>query len=175
MHEYNKHMGGVDLCDMLLALYRIKLGTRKWYMHIVYYCIGVSIVNAWLIYRRHCEQKKIAKKNVLPLLKFQIQIANSLLQAGKVGKQTPQGKRGRPSLSPVPDTDGTSKRQRSSVAIPQNDIRFDQVGHFPLFADKQQRCRLCKKGYSRVECSKCHVHLCLVKDRNCFHNFHQGA
>jgi hypothetical protein len=30
VHQYNKHMGGVDLCDMLLALYRIKVGTRKW-------------------------------------------------------------------------------------------------------------------------------------------------
>lgn len=178
VHEYNKYMGGVDLCDMLLALYRIKLGTRKWYMHIVYYCIGVSIVNAWLLYRRHCEQKKTVKKNVLPLLKFQVQIANSLLQAGKVGKQGPQSKRGRPSHSPVSDnpvSDNPPKRQRPSVSIPQNDIRYDQVGHFPLFADKQQRCRLCKKGYSRIECAKCHVHLCLVKDRNCFHEFHHKS
>ena len=51
VHEYNKHMGGVDLCDMLMALYRIKLRTRKWYTHIVYYCIGVAIVNGWLLYR----------------------------------------------------------------------------------------------------------------------------
>lgn len=115
VHEYNKHMGGVYLCDMLLALYRIKLGTRKWYMHIVYYCIGVSIVNGWLLYQQHCEKKKTVKKNVLPLLKFQSQIANSFLQTGKVGKQAPQNKSGRPSLFPV--ADNSLKRQRSSVAI----------------------------------------------------------
>ena len=34
VHQYNKHMGGVDLCDMLLPLYRIKVGSRKWHMHI---------------------------------------------------------------------------------------------------------------------------------------------
>ena len=31
VHQYNKHIGGVDLCDMLMALYRIRLGTQKWY------------------------------------------------------------------------------------------------------------------------------------------------
>ena len=45
VHQYNKHTGGVDLCDMLMALYRIRLGTKKWYFHIVYYGIGVAVVN----------------------------------------------------------------------------------------------------------------------------------
>ena len=31
--QYNQHMGGVDLYDMLLALYRIRLGTCKEYIH----------------------------------------------------------------------------------------------------------------------------------------------
>ena len=88
-------------------------------------------MNAWLLYRRHSETK-IGKKNVIPLLKFQAQIANSLLQAGKVGKHATHGKRDRPSLSssnqsPVSNTDNPPKHQRSSVAIPQNDIRFDLI------------------------------------------------
>ena len=28
---YNKHMGGVDLIDSLIGLYRIKIQSRKWY------------------------------------------------------------------------------------------------------------------------------------------------
>ena len=48
VHEYNKYMGGVDLCDMLLSLYRIRIGTKKWCL--VYYCLGIAIVNAWLVY-----------------------------------------------------------------------------------------------------------------------------
>ena len=28
----------------------------KWYMHLVYYALGVCIVNRWLLYRRHCHQ-----------------------------------------------------------------------------------------------------------------------
>ena len=28
----------------------------KWYIHLVYYALGVCIVNGWLLYRRHCHQ-----------------------------------------------------------------------------------------------------------------------
>ena len=55
--EYNKHMGGVDLSDMMLELYRTDIRSKKWYMHIVYYCLDVAVLNAWLLYRRHLIQK----------------------------------------------------------------------------------------------------------------------
>ena len=28
----------------------------KWYMHLVFHALGVCIVNRWLLYRRHCHQ-----------------------------------------------------------------------------------------------------------------------
>ena len=45
VHQCNAHMNGVDLADMLMSLYRIKLGMKKWYHHIVYYCTGLAVVN----------------------------------------------------------------------------------------------------------------------------------
>ena len=47
IHQYNKHMGGLNLCKMLMALYHVNVGTKKWYLHIIY--INIGIVNAWLI------------------------------------------------------------------------------------------------------------------------------
>ena len=82
--EYNCHMGGVDLCDMLLSLYRIRHRSTKYYMHIVFYCIGVAVVNGWLLYRRHMDQKNVPAKNQLCLLKFQADLAASLCKAGKI-------------------------------------------------------------------------------------------
>lgn len=45
VEEYNMPMGEVDLCDMLMAFYHITLRSTKYYMHIVYYCIGLSVIN----------------------------------------------------------------------------------------------------------------------------------
>ena len=163
-------MGGVDLCDMLLALYRITLGTKKWYMHIVYHCIGLSIVNSWLCYRRHCEQKGIPKKDILSLLNFQTRIANGLLFSSKAS-ETPT--RGRPKRCRSDgDVEVAAKRYKRSNPVPPPEIREDAVGHFPVFEVNQGRCKNCKGGFSRIKCCKCNVRLCLVKNKNCFYDFH---
>lgn len=82
--EYNSHTGGIDLCDMLLSLCQIRHRSTIYYMHIVFYCIGVAVVNGWLLYRRHMAQKNVPAKNQLSLLKFQAELAASLCKAGKV-------------------------------------------------------------------------------------------
>ena len=97
INQYNQHMGGVDLCDMLMSLYRIKLGTKKWYMHLVYYCIGLSIVNGWLLYKRHALQYHTEKKHIMSLLDFHSRVALSLLQENKS-----ISKRGRPRSDNTP-------------------------------------------------------------------------
>ena len=51
--EYNQFMGGVDLFDMLMSLYRIDHRSKKWYRRIFYWSIHLGTVNGWLIYRRH--------------------------------------------------------------------------------------------------------------------------
>lgn len=52
-------------------------------------------------------------------------------------------------------------------------VRFDQKKHFPIFSRKISRCKNedCDKK-THIFCSKCKVHLCIVKNRNCFLKFH---
>ena len=161
--QYNKHMGGVDLADMLLALYRIKVGTRKWYYHIMYYCIGVCIINGWILYKRHCMQKQVPTKEIKSLLR---EIASSLVQENKRAPRGP-GRRRSDIIVPV-------KKRKPAAHLPLDIIRYDCVDHFPVFGEKQQRCKLCISVYSRVYCSKCvpMQHLCLVSARNCFFEFY---
>ena len=80
---YNANMVGVDLCHMMLSTYRIRQKSDRHYMHIIYYCIGISITNSWLIYCRHMAQQNISKKQQYKLIQFQSLIVKSLGLAGK--------------------------------------------------------------------------------------------
>lgn len=66
--EYNEHMGGVDLFDMLNSLYRIDNRGPKWYRRVFLWTIGLSVVNSWLLYRRHLKQIEGTEVNIISLL-----------------------------------------------------------------------------------------------------------
>jgi hypothetical protein len=158
VNQYNKHMGGVDLSDMLMALYRVRVRTKKWYHHIFYYLLNLSVVNGWLLYRRDFSQHKPGGKQ-LNLLQFHCSIAESLLRCSLWRK------RGRPS-TPISAT---------PLAITPS---VNNNLHLPVFIESQGKCRLCldkketKMGYTLVKCSFCNVNLCLQKSRNCFFDYH---
>ena len=61
--EYVSNMGDVDLRVNLMPMYRILQRSIKSYMHMVFYCIGVAVLNGWLLYQRHKTHKKVRAKN----------------------------------------------------------------------------------------------------------------
>ncbi|KAM4593211.1 uncharacterized protein PAE49_006138 isoform 3-T3 [Odontesthes bonariensis] len=102
-----------------------------------------SVVNAWLLYKRHCQALKMPKKEIINMRKFQAQVASSLILVNTTPK-TP--KRGRPSSNPdaagsplnagkrPSPGDGSPKCPSSKKACthPPQDVRNDQTGHFPM-------------------------------------------
>ena len=74
-------------------------------------------------------------------------VATSLLQENKKGPRDP-GRRRSDIIVPV-------KKRKPASHLPPDNIRYDCVDHFPVFGGKQQRCKNCENGYSRVFCSKC--------------------
>ena len=100
---YNANMGGVDLCDMLLSLYRIRQRTNKFYFHVVYYLLGISVTNGWLLYRRHQNQKSLHE--------------NDLRSAGKLAPASRRS-RERPSLNTtVEDPPKSIERQQFQTLL----------------------------------------------------------
>ena len=70
VYKYNKKLEGVDLAVMLVSLYRIQVKTRRWYIKVFWYLVDICKVNAWLLYRRHCQQKGLPARQIKSLMKL---------------------------------------------------------------------------------------------------------
>ena len=177
--RYNKGMGGVDLADMFISLYRINMKTRRWYIKIFWHLVDIAKVNAWILYRRHRKQLEIPKKQELPLLDFVLEISEGLISSNKVvQREATSNKQGRPSKRRSSEEAGPSSGvkvgRKPSTPLPSNDTRYDQLGHWPNpTKDNRSRCRFCKDGFSKIFCSKCKVYLCLREGKNCFVDYHR--
>ena len=168
--RHNEFMGGVDLIDSLVSLYRIHIRSHKFYHKIIYHLLDVSVINCWLLYRRDCESAQVPLKDVLPLQHFKLSIANSLVSAEKV----PQNQQVNLSSYSVEHRQAVKKtRGHNTKPLPAIRVRMDGLHHWPNFHINQQRCKLpgCKFK-TRWECTKCKLSLCLSSDRNCFIAFH---
>lgn len=45
---YNKGMGDIDLMDMLMELYRVKIRKKRGYLRVISHLLDICIVNAWI-------------------------------------------------------------------------------------------------------------------------------
>lgn len=79
---YNQFMGGVDLVDSLVALYRTTIRSKKWYHKIYFHLMDLCVVNSWLLYRRDCASCGVPKKEQFSLLQFKTDLASTLCAAG---------------------------------------------------------------------------------------------
>ncbi|KAL2077611.1 hypothetical protein ACEWY4_027115 [Coilia grayii] len=155
---YNQHMGGIDLSDMLVQLYKTPAKSRRWYLPIFGYILDLCVANSWLVYKRDCG---LLSEKPMSLKRFRVAVAHSLQ---KVNKPV-----GRPPSSSPPQRSAP----RRVLASPQPDVRYDNIGHFPCHTEKRGRCNICPKGVSRWKCSKCNVFLCLNAKQNCFVAYHE--
>lgn len=135
---YNKLMGGVDLLDSLVSLYKQKMKSRRWYMYIFWHTILIAAVNAWLWYKPHCS---LLHRKPMKLCNFIRDVASGLIEfKSKVGR--PAG------LSPQPSLPKPLTRK------PTRDVSQDCLDHFPLWDANRQRCKYqyCE-GFSYVKCN----------------------
>lgn len=126
-------------------------------MYILYRTLYICAVNAWNIHRHQCGQ---LGRKAMKLRVFVAELSKNLMLCGKT-------RRGRPTS--LPST--VSKKRKLAPKQPQNDVRKDCVGHFPVVTTKRLRCKHCslkENTFSSVTCSKFEVTLCLNKERNCF-------
>lgn len=140
--------------------------TKKWYMRIWYHLIDVTVVNAWLLYRR--VEVFNGRKPTMSLFDFRLNVSYSLT---KVGTITP--KRGRPPTSVLKEM-AIKKRKPNTSLMPTDSVRRDCVDHWPEYVESRQRCKLngCGK-LTNCTCTKCNNYFCCGVNRNCFTLFHK--
>ena len=159
---YNRHMGGVDLLDSHLGRHRNKMRSKKWYMRIFYHLLDVTMVNSWILFKMVRDEK-----DHMRLADFRASVAESFCKAEQL--VTPI--RGRPSEKL--ETQLAKKRRGPSSHMPVKDVRTDRVDHWAEWGEVRQRCRLPNcSALTFVMCSKCGIHLCFNKGKNCFRRFH---
>ncbi|RWS01065.1 piggyBac transposable element-derived protein 3-like protein, partial [Dinothrombium tinctorium] len=154
IHDYNKNMGGVDLCDQLLAYYQPPR-TRKWTIRAIFHFIDLAICNSWNEYRE--SQSDNTQSDNLDLFSFRLNIARQFCSV------KPNRTRGRPRKKP-------QKKRKQPLQ------RFDGKNHLPSFDESRNfasRCALRScSARSKIYCVKCKVHLCVRQKKDCFRKYH---
>lgn len=165
--EKSATVEGIEV-DGLVAYYRTKLRSKKYYMRFFFHFLDMVTVNCWLLYRRDGRSLEIPTKKQMDLLDFRTEVAEGLLKC----KKDTTRKKSRRSSSDVEKKLEAKKKKGRVAPTPAKDIRMDSVGHWPIPSERQ-RCKLpgCKNK-ATIKCSKCEVHLCLNKKSNCYLLFH---
>lgn len=97
-------------------------------------------------------------KKPLPLKAFRLSIANVIHNINRKGRSSAASQK-------------IARIHAPSMPKPPDEVRQDQVSHFPIFGPKK-RCRNCQGGITTVVCTKCNLNLCFTTKRNCFLDFH---
>lgn len=127
--EYNSKMGGVDLADMLVSLYRTGLKSHRWYLAVFSQLLDISVNNAWLLYRREFEElNNDLNFKHMPLKQFRTSIAKTLINQRKPGR-------------PIKELLTNPRIQKLPRLRPTDNIRLDNEDHLPKKI-KKGRCML---------------------------------
>lgn len=163
---YNKQMGGVDKLDFLASLYRSYIRSKKWTVRLISHAFDIALINSWLKYKERAVVLGIPKKNILDLLKFRQNVAESLFFPSAAKK------RGRPSSE---DVEVQSSHSVSYEVRLIKSLRYEGLNHLPQHDTKKEPTRCKKEGCkdrTHIYCSKRKIHLCLMKNRDCFYVYH---
>lgn len=187
--NYNSAMGGIDLCDRLISFYRSSMRTKKWTTRFFCHMLDLCVVNCWIAYMRACKEELVPPKNRMGLLEFRMEVSIGLMNYQRPPQQLyqVQGTRTSPRLSSElqeqdensededePPSTPARKKPRTVVPQPTQNVRFDQVGHFPRHVPNSFASKCRKEGCksrTRIVCTKCNVYLC-ISNNNCFELYH---
>lgn len=106
--------------------------------------------------------------------------AKKLVETSFEEKLSPKRAQNNSNKIPNPKKQKEPKNSKKSIRSkkenrPKNSMRYDGKNHLPRF-DSNEYATRCKNDdcdlKTNVFCTKCNVHLCFTRSRNCFESFH---
>uniref|UniRef100_A0A672KG02 PiggyBac transposable element-derived protein domain-containing protein n=1 Tax=Sinocyclocheilus grahami TaxID=75366 RepID=A0A672KG02_SINGR len=76
---YNEAMGGVDLLNQFVSLYRTEIRSRESTLRMITHAFDLAVVNSWLEYRLDAKRANLQTKDTLDLLHFKMNVAQCLV------------------------------------------------------------------------------------------------
>ena len=197
--DYNFEMNDNDIADQLRLVYRLQRMQRnqKWWWALWMWAMEVSLVNAYMMYRRYCELKGV--KQEYDHHEFNEKVGYALI-APDSDEDWPRRK------SPTPQTAASQKKRKASSALDEAGTpkaprfsfnalcptagklrkRLDTtLTHMPVEPSVAPANRVCQlhrwaareegknippgaRGHSVAQCKACGVNLCI----RCFEMYH---
>ena len=72
--QYNALMGGVDLVDPMVSIYRISARTCKWPVRVTLHFLDCALTNAWILYRDSARRTGTPSKDILDFMAFGLRV-----------------------------------------------------------------------------------------------------
>mgnify|MGYP007063905106 CR=1 FL=1 len=119
------------------------------------------------------------KKDIISLIAYRMHLATSLIKYevrnnASTSTLTLSNNHSVNSETSEDEAEPPRKKQRKVVSQPILEVRYDNVGHLPVYSADNfaSKCRFpgCKSR-SRVKCVKCNMYLCILKN-NWFLKYH---
>ena len=145
-------MGGVDRCDQVRNAYNVEgaMKTKFWYKKVFFGLFGMSVGNAFIIWRIGEGRGKGEHA------RFMQELFETLVRSKRASQAPPPVSRQH--LPPPPSDEVRLQRNPP---------------HFPESTPdrRQLRCSYCKRK-ARVQCDQCKQPLCSSIERDCFKLYH---
>ncbi|KAL1446064.1 hypothetical protein WDU94_001879 [Cyamophila willieti] len=162
--SYNSEMGGVDLIDRFVALYRISTRTYKWTFRAIMHFLDLSVCQSWIMYR---ENTTAEGGKPVDLLTFKLTLAEKMLEADSESSEESSDEQHEQGVIP----------SQGRQPLPPSPMRQRRADHMPEYvvSTNPKRCRMqgCNRK-SRVQCTQCRMILCMNPKNNCFLRFHRA-
>ena len=134
----------------------------RFYLRVFFDFLDISVVNSKIVY------DKIQSTAVMSSTNFRFSLPRSMIGTSSNTKRA------------IPTSRPSKRSKVSKIKIQRVQRPKDQIAvvvdHLPQFAATRARCAYCSlikiENRTFIRCMKCHIRVCLQKERNCFYEHH---